>query len=321
MLLPKKDRKTQLSLGDYAKEIAGIGHRDGGRAAWEAGWGNVAVWLAHKYFPDEIGSAHADEFHRPFVSMALLPYDASAERATGGILIKNGTWKPVVWNWRARWNILVIPNPRKRKKHEEVAIVLIPISDIMLRGGRETFGFDAGANPEILIRSVFVPKHRTVSLKALMRGDGNAQAGYWQYRLSAAALLTIHAVLPLYGVAAAARAPASGRQVLRRDTRVTLEALRNIDAATHMLSGLLQRMQVRAICNVPLVTDECRGIRRTAVLAGHLILTAVDSLASICHGKTDDDQIEMQSRWRDARTLGLCAEVAIRSFATLFEGP
>jgi len=323
MLLPGKQHGTPLSLEAYMEKMVALGQCNG-NTAWAVGWCNAAAWIALKCFPDAIGSKIPGEDRYAVVSMALYPETAQAIQHTGGVVIEEGVWKPVVWNWRAQLSILFLPRVRDAKGKEKSLVALIPISDLMLVSGQDTFGFEKFPDPKIALRNVYVPKNRVVSIEALMQDATKMGkcATHWRYRMSASALLTLHAVFPLHGMAAAARAFIQDQKTVLHGSDAILKGTSDqIDMAVAILSRSIQKIELHAICNVPLTTEECSGIRRSAALANQLFLTAIESLTGICNGMSQACCIAMQRKWRVARTLGLRAAIAIRESAALFKIP
>ena len=320
ILLPGTRRGTPLSLDAYMKKIAAIGQCNG-RAAWAVGWCNAAAWIALKCFPDQMGSESPDEDGSAVVSMALSPEAVQAIHCTSGIVIKDGVWKPVVWNWRAQSIVLFIPDVCDAQGKQSTLIALISVSDIVLLTGQDTLGFEKFPDLNIAIRDVFVPKHRVVSIEALRQGTVayERRGAHWQYRMCAGALLAAHAVIPVQGMAAAAIALAKDRKVVMPGAdAVVNRASDYIDAATAILSRSYRKIELHAICNLPLTTEVRAELGRHAALAGQLFLAAIDSLARIDLGLSHTHGLSMQKQWRDARTLGLRGARAIRDTTALF---
>ncbi|WP_405009479.1 acyl-CoA dehydrogenase family protein [Kitasatospora sp. NBC_01539] len=167
LLQPKRYGGFETSMRTLVDVSAAVGEADGG-TAWVVSLLNSGAWLAG-CFPaqaqDDVWAANPGAL----VSGVFSPLVEST-KVTGGFRV-TGKWFYNSGSWHADWAVLSVPVTNDAGEVVDMAMALVPRSDLDLQETWFVAGMRASGSNCLIATDVFVPEHRLMSVGPAIEGN------------------------------------------------------------------------------------------------------------------------------------------------------
>lgn len=155
------DTREQI---DVARLVA---QADGG-TAWVTGLLNSGAYVVG-WFPQQAQEEVYSTGPDTKVSIVLAP-SSKAVREGDGYRV-TGEWRYNSGSWHSDWAILGAPLHNEAGEFDDIAIVLIPRSDLEYRESWYVSGLKSTASNTFIAENVFVPEHRVLRVTPAIEGN------------------------------------------------------------------------------------------------------------------------------------------------------
>jgi 3-hydroxy-9,10-secoandrosta-1,3,5(10)-triene-9,17-dione monooxygenase len=297
-----------------------------GKACGSSGWCHsvlaIHFWMM-SLFPERAQQDVWGKRSDTLIGTAVAPV-GQPTRVDGGFRL-SGNWPFASGIDYCEWAILggLLP-PREAGGHPEMRFFLVPKQDYTIDDTWYATGLRGTGSSNVVLDNVFVPEHRTVSVRDL--GEGNSPGAAVNtaplYRLPLLALFPFTLVGPAIGVALGALEVWRDRSRSRRSALTGAPFAEMV--ATHMRLGeaaveidcaeLLIRRDIDDVMKTMTSGEKVPpGVRartlRDAAYAARLCVRAVDGLFEASGGHGLYDKHPIQRAWRDVHAMS--AHVAL----------
>ena len=167
LLQPRRYGGFESSMRALVDVSAAVGEGDGG-TAWVVSLLNSGAWLAGCFS----GQAQDDVWREnpdALVSGVFSPQVESA-KTDGGFRV-SGKWFYNSGSWHADWAVLSMPVTDAAGDVIDMAMALVPRSDLELEDTWFVAGMRASGSNCLVATDVFVPEHRIMSVGPAIEGD------------------------------------------------------------------------------------------------------------------------------------------------------
>jgi 3-hydroxy-9,10-secoandrosta-1,3,5(10)-triene-9,17-dione monooxygenase len=307
----------QMSLRTHIDTIAAVA-RGCSSTAWCMGVIHAHSWLmAHfpKAAQDETYGANPDAI----ISAVIAPR-GKAQPAEGGFKL-NGFWPFGSGSEHSQWLFLgaVVENDKGEVIDE--ADLLVPTREITIKDDWNVTGLRGTGSCSLVAKDVFVPKHRFLSLRALIAGEtpGASLHEGSLYKSAGVPVLTLALVPCGLGIARAAldaykerlpgRIVAYTEQEVQMNMPVThmqvAEAATKIDAAEALLYRCADEIQAAAERGEMMEFTKRARVRMDCAWAARQCLEAVETLYLASGGSGIADSSALGRAWRDLHAVNM----------------
>ncbi|GJF33704.1 acyl-CoA dehydrogenase [Kitasatospora sp. NE20-6] len=166
ILQPKRYGGYETSMRALVDVSAAVGEADGG-TAWVVSLLNSGAWLA-SCFPAQAQDDVWGENPGALVSGVFSPLVESTKVA-GGFRV-TGKWFYNSGSWHADWAVLSVPVTNEAGEVVDMAMALVPRSDLDLQETWFVAGMRASGSNCLIATDVFVPEHRLMSVGPAIEG-------------------------------------------------------------------------------------------------------------------------------------------------------
>lgn len=315
----------QMSLHTHVDAIAAVA-RGCGSTAWCMGVMHAHSWLMGS-FPQAAQEETYGAKPDTLISAVIAPR-GKAELAEGGYRL-SGFWPFASGCQHAHWLLLGAQVFDRDGAVVDEADLLVPIADIVIRDDWNVVGLRGTGSCSIIAKDVFVPRHRSLSLPALI--DGNTPgAGLHEgslYKSAAVPVLALALAPPALGMAEAALAAFQerlpGREIaytdhlIQRDNATTHRQVAAAASRIHVARLLLHRcvddIEAAAERGAMMEFATRARIRMDCARAVRECLEAVEPLFLACGGSGIGEANPVQRAWRDLHAVNMHGLLALET--------
>ncbi|GAA3290290.1 acyl-CoA dehydrogenase family protein [Streptomyces cinereospinus] len=167
ILQPRRYGGHEASMRALVDVSAAVGEADGG-TAWVVSLLNSGAWLA-SCFPKQAQDDVWGTNPRALVSGVFSPR-VESRKVDGGYRV-TGKWFYNSGSWHADWAVLSIPVTDEAGEVVDMAMALVPRTDLDLEDTWFVAGMRASGSNCLIATDVFVPEHRIMSVGPAIEGD------------------------------------------------------------------------------------------------------------------------------------------------------
>ncbi|GGF31795.1 oxidoreductase [Subtercola lobariae] len=167
LLQPKRYGGYESSIRALVDVAASVGEADGG-TAWVVSLLNSGAWLA-SCFPEQAQDDVWADNPDALVSGVFSP-KVESTKVAGGYRV-TGEWFYNSGSWHADWAVLSMPIPNEAGEIVDMAMALIPRSDVDLKETWFVAGMRASGSNCLIATDIFVPEHRIMSVPPAIEGE------------------------------------------------------------------------------------------------------------------------------------------------------
>jgi 3-hydroxy-9,10-secoandrosta-1,3,5(10)-triene-9,17-dione monooxygenase len=273
--------------------------------------------MAHfpKAAQDESYGANPDAI----ISAVIAPR-GKAQPADGGFRL-NGFWPFGSGSEHSQWLFLGAVVENEKGEVIDEADFLVPTREITIKDDWNVTGLRGTGSCSLVAKDVFVPKHRCLSLRALIAGEtpGAGLHEGWLYKSAGVPVLTLALVPCGLGAARAAldaykerlpgRIVAYTEQEVQMNMPVThmqvAEAATKIDAAEALLYRCADEIQAAAERSEMMEFTKRARVRMDCAWAARQCLEAVETLYLASGGSGIADSSALGRAWRDLHAVNM----------------
>lgn len=167
LLQPQRYGGFESSMRALVDVSAAVGEADGG-TAWAVSLLNSGSWLAgcfSEQAQDEVWGSNPEAL----VSGVFSPR-VQSQKVSGGHRL-TGEWYYTSGSWHADWVVLSTPLTNDAGEVVNMALALVPRSDLDLKETWFVAGMRASGSNCIIANDVLVPEHRLMSLPQALEGE------------------------------------------------------------------------------------------------------------------------------------------------------
>lgn len=313
--VPRRFGGYEVPIWTKMRVSAALGEADGA-AAWVATLINVCNWVGG-LLGDEAQNDIWGENPDARIAGVLTPVP-DVEKVDGGYVV-TGTWPYASGSLHADWALLGFLVPDGAGGVADEALTVVPMTELTIDDTWHVAGMKATGSNTIVADHVFVPEHRTMSLRAAMRNEyPTPHVEEIAYRASFIPVLTLVLGAPQLGMGRAAldyvlsKAGKRGityTTVGRQDQSVGFQievatAATLIDSAwLHMQRGAAD-VQAAADAGVAMDVLARARVKQDTAYGVTCVRRAIDQLIS-AHGAASFAEVSpLQRIWRDSATAG-----------------
>jgi len=212
----------------------------------------------------------------------------------------------------AQWLILGV-RCQDTKGNEEPRYLIVPTQDVEILDDWHALGMRGTGSFSVVLRDVFVPEHRSVSIADIAAGTVPGRLVHPDYAVvRAPRYYLVPFVLPAVGFGLARRALASTTAALRARGQPASDAqhLRLGEAAAliesaHLIFATRRAASVAHLeSGAPVTGAGILRNRRDVALAFRMIRQGVEHLVALTGARAAHDAEPLQALWRDLTTIG-----------------
>lgn len=317
VLQPRRYGGYQMSLRTHIDTIAAVA-RGCASTAWCMGVIHAHSWLM-AHFPAEAQEEAYGADPDAIVSAVISPR-GKAQLVDGGYRL-GGFWPFGSGSEHSQWLFLGAVVENEKGEMIDEADFLVPTREVTIKDDWNVTGLRGTGSCSLAAKDIFVPKHRCLSLRALIAGEtpGASLHEGWLYKSAGVPVLTLALVPCALGVARAGldaykeRLP--GREVaytereVQREMPVThlqvAEAATRIDVAEALLYRCADEIQAAAERGEMMEFAKRARVRMDCAWAARQCLEAVEKLYLASGGSGIAEASPLGRAWRDLHAVNL----------------
>ena len=330
ILQPARCGGLELGLSAHFETVEEVA-RGCGSTAWCLAVFHVDSWLVGLFGKDAQDDVYAGN---PDSLVAGVRDPRGAARRRGDGLVVTGSWPFGSGSEHADWAILGAELLDADGRREDGICVAVPAADLTTRDDWHAAGLSGTGSCSICCEDVFVPAHRTISVRdaGLGRAPGAALHASRLYRAPMAPFVAFGLCAPAVGLAAGAVEDFSGHVSGRTDghlrdaPEIENPLVHQTVAGAHAGIDTARALLRRAAADIEEAADRggrmTRGtrarVRMDCAYAVDLCRRAVDDVFLACGGAGLSDAHPVQRAWRDVHAVSQHAMLRFRTATEIY---
>jgi 3-hydroxy-9,10-secoandrosta-1,3,5(10)-triene-9,17-dione monooxygenase len=330
VLQPRRCGGFEMSLHTHIDTVAEVA-RGCGSTAWCMGVIHAHSWLVGS-FPQE---AQAESYgaNPDAIVCAVIAPRGKARAVAGGYRL-DGFWPFASGCQHADWLLLGTEIADEGGTVVDVAELLVPARDIVIRDDWNVVGLRGTGSCSIVANDVFVPKHRYLSLPGIIAGEAPGAAAHDTslYKGAAVPVLVLAITPAALGMAEAALAAFKerlpGREIAYTEHEIQIDsptthrqvadAASRIHVARLLLHGCADDIEAAAARGEMMEFTARARVRMDCAHAVRQCMEAAEILYLACGGSGIAETNPVQRAWRDLHAVNMHGALTLETNQVMY---